>query len=142
MCKCNCVCVSGIAAENVPHTHAGVISVGVHLYTSTCTVCTFFSLLFFCCPLISSSPFPLPSSFLIFFSHSFFLFYFLFPFFLPLSVAFLSLFPPFILFSWLLPPFPLLSLSHCFCFCFFSFSPLNFFLVSTLCQGGCYEHKG
>ena len=27
-------------------------------------------------------------------------------------------------------------------FFFFPFSHLNFFLVSLLCQGGCYEHKG
>ena len=49
---------------------------------------------FFCPPLISSSPFPLPSFlffFLLFFSHSFsFFFYFLFT----LSAPFLSLFPP------------------------------------------------
>ena len=51
---------------------------------------------YFCPPLISSSPFPLPSFlffFLLFFSHSFFTSCF------PLSAPFLSLFPPFILFS-------------------------------------------
>ena len=75
---------------------------------------------FFCHPLISSFPFPLPSFlffFLLFFSHSF---SFFFTSCFPLSAAFHSLFPPFILFSQFLPPFPLLSLSHSFCFCFFS----------------------
>ena len=54
---------------------------------------------FFCPPLISSSPFPLPSFlffFQLFFSHSF---SFFFTSCFPLSAAFLSLFPPFILFS-------------------------------------------
>ena len=50
----------------------------------------------FFCP-----PFPLPSFFSFSYSfpipHSFSFSFFLFPFFLPLSVAFLSLFPPFIL---------------------------------------------
>ena len=79
--------------------------------------------------------------FLVFFSHSFsFFFFFLFPFFLPLSVAFLSLFPSFLVF----PDFFLLFHSSIsislFLFWFFSFSPLNFFLVSSLYQGGC-SHK-
>ena len=47
-----------------------------------------------------------------------------------------------LLFSRFLPPFPFLSLSHCFFVFVFPFSPLNFFLVSPLYQGGCYEHKG
>ena len=71
---------------------------------------------FFCPPPISSSPFPLPS-FLFSFYYSFpmrFLSFFTSCF--PLSAPFLSLFPPFILFSWFLPPFPLLSLSHSFFF--------------------------
>ena len=85
---------------------------------------------FFCPPLISSSPFPLPSFlffFLLFFSHSF---SFFFTSCFPLSAAFLTLFPPFILFSWFLPPFPLLSLSHSFCFCFF-FLALKFLSCFT-----------
>ena len=71
---------------------------------------------FFCPPLIFSSPFPLPS-FLFSFYYSFpvhFLSFFTSCF--PLSAPFLSLFPPFIIFSWFLPPFPLLSLSHSFFF--------------------------
>ena len=93
--------------------------------------------------------FPYFSLFCIFFSPPFFLsssnfflpfsipFLLLVTFFLTLSAAFLSLFPPF----FYSPDFPLLFLSHCFfLFCFFSH--LNFFLVSPLYQGGCYEHKG
>ena len=77
-------------------------------------------------PLISSSPFPL-LSFLFSFSYSFsyffllilflsFIFSFLFPF--PFLLFFIFLFPPFNLFSWFLPPFPLLSL-------LFFFSPIS-----------------
>ena len=89
-----------------------------------------FFLSFYCPPLISSSPFPL-HSFLFFhlFPFIFFLFYFL-------SAAFLFLVPPF-------PNFFLLFISSLFLILFvFSFSPLNFFLVLPLYQGGCYEHKG
>ena len=89
----------------------------------------------FCPSLISSSPFPLPSFLISIFSPLFFLFFF--PFLLPLSATFLSLFPPF--YS---PDFFLLFPSSLFLIVFFSFSPLNFFLVSPLYQGGCYEHKG
>ena len=95
--------------------------------------------LFFCPPLISSSPFPCLPSFFLFFSHSFsffssscFLFSYPFCYF---SYSLSSL-----LFSGFLPPFPLLSLSHCLCFCFV-FLALKY-LVSPLYQGGCYEHKG
>ena len=94
---------------------------------------TFF---FFGLPLILPPLFPcLPSFFLSysfsFFSSSHFLFFF------PSCFSFSLSSLHFIL---LLPPFPLLYLSHC--FGVFSFSPLNFFLVSPLYQGGCYEHKG
>ena len=106
-------------------------------YSSTCI--SFFPLLF-CPPLISSSPFPLPS-FLFFlstvlFPFVFFLFYFLFPPFCSFSFSLSSLY---------FPDFFLLFLSSLFLILFvfvFSFSPLNFFLVSPLYQGGCYEHKG
>ena len=97
----------------------------------------------FCPPLISYSPFPLPSFiffFLLFFSHSFcFFFFFLFPFFFffPFLLHFFPSFLPFIvLISSSFPPPLSFSL-----FLFFSFSPLNFFLVSPLYQGGCYETK-
>ena len=101
---------------------------------------------FFCPPIIiSSSPFS-PVSFLFlspillpFFSSSsffFFLFFFLFVSFFPLSffsflLLFFSLFPPFILFSWLLPPFPFLSFFHVYVVVFLlalqSFFPSNLF---------------
>ena len=113
----------------------------------------------FCPPLISSSPFPLPSFFFFFlllFSHSFssssfffFLYFFLSPILFPLlfflyffSSPFCFLFSlsfSFILFSWFFPPFPLLSLS--------SFSPFNhfflFIFISPLCEceGGCHKTK-
>ena len=102
----------------------------------------FFS--FFCPSLISSSPFALPSflSPLLFFL----LILFLPLFFLLLSAAFLSLFPPFLLFSWFLPHFAHLSVT-CFFFLltlqlfFFSSRPtiIFFFLkcISPLCQGSC-----
>ena len=95
-----------------------------------------FAILFsplFCPPLISSSPFPLPS-FLFLSPILFFLLLVSFSF--PIccfSFSLSSLF--FILF---LPPFPLLSLSHCFCFCFF-FLAHKFLSCFTW---GCYEHKG
>ena len=82
---------------------------------------------FFCPPLISSSPFPLPSFlffFLLFFSHSF---SFFFTSCFPLSAALLSLFPPFILFSRFLPPFPLLS--FLFLFFFFAHTKLRLSVV-------------
>ena len=96
---------------------------------------------FFCPPLISSSPFPLPS-FLFSFYYSFpirFLSFLLLvsPFLLNFFLSFLPLF--------YFPEFFLLFLSSLFLIFFafvFSFSPLNFFLVSPLYQGGCYEHKG
>ena len=109
---------------------------------------------FFCRSLISFSPFPLPA-FLFFFLLFFFclpphslssffssfssLFFLLSPtfsplFFLPLSPVFLSLYSPFILFSWFLPPFPLLFL-----LVFFFPSLLIYVCTSPLCQGACYK---
>ena len=103
-------------------------------YSSTC-------ISFFRPPLISSSPFPLPS--------------FLFSFYYSFPIRFLSfllLVSPFLLLFFLsflplfyFPDFFLLFLSSLFLILFafvFSFSPLNFFLVSPFYQGGCYEHKG
>ena len=100
------------------------------LFPSTCI--SFFPLL-----LLSSSNFFLP------FLHAFlpfFIFSYSFSFFFtscfPLSATVLFLVPPF-------PNFFLLFLSSLFLIIFvFSFSPLNFFLVLPLYQGGCYEHKG
>ena len=112
------------------------------LFPITLFLFSLFCTSFFSPPFLSSSNFflPFPPAFLPFFySFPFLFFLFLFPFFFPfLPIFFLSLSS--LLFSWFLPPFPLLSLSHCFCFCFF-FLALNFFLVSPLYQGGCYEHK-
>ena len=113
------------------------------LFRSTCISC--FPLLF-----LSSSnfflPFPppppppprLPSFFLstILFPFVFFLFYFLFPPFCCFSFSLSSLYFIFLISSSFSSP---LSFSL---FLFFSFSPLNFFLVSPHYQGGCYEHKG
>ena len=104
-------------------------------YSSTCI--SFFPLLF-CPPLITSSPFPLP----------FFLFSFYYSF--PIRfLSFLLLVSPFLLLLFLsflpffyFPDFFLLFLSSLFHVFVFSFSPLNFFLVLPLYQGGCYEHKG
>ena len=86
-------------------------------------------------------PFPLPS-FL-------FSFYYSFPIrflsFLLLVSSFLLLFFLSFLPLFYFPDFFLLFLSSLFLILFafvFSFSPLNFFLVSPLYQGGCYEHKG
>ena len=104
-----------------------------------------FSLLFFssffCPPLISSSPFPLPS-FLFSFSYSFpihFLFlvsFFLLlvSFFLSLSAAFLSLFSLYFILLIAYSFSPPLSFSL-----FLFFLPLNSLLFY---QGGCYERKG
>ena len=83
---------------------------------------------------IPFSPAFLPSFFLLFFSHSF-------------SFFFCTFFPLFCYFSFSLSSlyFPDFSLLINFLILFvivFSFSPLNFFLVSPLYQGGCYEHKG
>ena len=92
----------------------------------------FFPLLFFCPPLISSSPFPLPS-FLFSFSYSFPIPFLSFL----LLVSFFS--SPFCFFSFSLSSlyFILLisssfspPLSHCFCFCFF-FLALKFLSCFT-----------
>ena len=86
---------------------------------------------FFCPPLISSSPFP-PPSFLFFLSTILFPFvFFLFTSCFHLSVLFFLFFLPLFYF----PDFFLLFLSSLFLILFvfvFSFSPLNFFLVSPL----------
>ena len=60
---------------------------------------------------------------------------FFFPFLLLFILSFLPL-----IYS---PDYSSFSPPHSFSFfvCLF-FKPLNFFLVSPLCQGGCYEHKG
>ena len=108
------------------------------LFPSTCI--SFFPS-FFCPPLISSSHFPLaflPFFYLLFFSHSFSFFLLLVsPFLLLFILSFLPLFS-------FLDFFPLF-LSSLFLILFvfvFVFLPLNFFHVSPLYQGGCYEHKG
>ena len=80
--------------------------------------------------------------------------FFLFSFYYYFPIPFLSillLVSPFLLLFFLFflplfyfPDFFLLFLSSLFLILFvfsFSFSPLNFFLVSPLYQGGCYEHN-
>ena len=79
--------------------------------------CTLFFPSFFCPPLISFSPFRLPS--------------FLFPF-LSFFSYLLLFFLSFLISSAFSPTLYLI----------FSLTPLNFVLVSLLYQGGCYEHKG
>ena len=77
-------------------------------------------------------PFSLPSFFfflLFFFFLTLFVFLYFFLIFLPLSPGFVfSLSSLYFLFSWFIPPFPLLSHSCCFCLFVFSFSLLNHFL--------------
>ena len=115
---------------------------------------SFFPFLFyfilFCPPLISSFPFTsLPSFFLspILFTFLFFLLFYLFLYgffffvsFFPLFsvLLFFSQFPFFILFSWLLPPLPLLSLSYV----FFPSCPLIFFFsYLTYLPRGLLQNK-
>ena len=91
---------------------------------------SFFPILFF---FISSSPIPLPACPPLFFTLSY-----SFPVFIPphsffssffplLSLPLSAAFPPFILFSWFLPLFPLLSLSRGFCLFIFPSRPLIMF---------------
>ena len=99
----------------------------------------FSSPFFFCPPLISSSPFPLPSFFLLFFPIPFLSFSSSCYLFSYLSAAFLSLFPPFfivLISSSFSPP---LSFSL-FCFLLFFFLALNF--LSCFTSLPSYEHKG
>ena len=99
-------------------------------------LCISFFPTFFCPPLISSSSFPQPS-FLFFPIHFLSFLLLVSPFLLLFFLSFLPLF--------YFPDFFFLFLSSLFLIPFafvFSFSPLNFFLVSPLYQGGCYEHKG
>ena len=83
------------------------------------TLVQFCGELFFCPPLITSSPFPCLPSFFSSFPIPFLSFLHLVSFFLILSATFLTLFPPFYSpdFFPLFPSHPL-SLSHCLCFVF------------------------
>ena len=89
--------------------------------------------LFFSYHSFSFLPFFFPSFALLFSPPIFFVFFFISSPFCFFSFSLFSLYFILLISS----SFPLLSLSL-----FFPLSPLNFFLVSPLCQGGCFEHKG
>ena len=90
----------------------------------------FFSLLFLSSSNFFLPPFScfLPFFFLLFFSHSFYSSSFFPPAFSSYFCCFLFSLSSLYLFSWLLPPYPLLSLSHVY-ICLFSFSPINHFFL-------------
>ena len=110
---------------------------------------SFFALLHFFFPLLFCPPLFLPPL-----SPAFFPFSFSYSFpiaFLSFSYSCFLFSSPFCCFSFSFlpflysPDFFLLFPSSLFLIVFvfvFSFSPLNFFLVSPLYQRGCYEHKG
>ena len=89
-----------------------------------------------CLPSFFRSPILLPFHFFLLF-----LFLFLFSSSLSFLLYFFSLFPPFILFSWFLPPFPLLSLSRCFFLFLLTLQSFLSLFISPLCQGGCHKTK-